>query len=201
MMRLTQLLAAIALCFSLSSQAGEETSVSSPIPANEEAPQGGEFTLESAHGAVSLSDFRGKVVVLNFGYAGCPDVCPVALSYMSRSIDRLSEAERQRVQGIFVSLDPARDTPKYLEEYTRYFNDRIMGLTASDAVVAEVAARYGVNYYTVEVEGSPLGYSVNHSAATYLISQDGTLRFLFPHATSAVTVSKAMQYLLHEQNN
>ena len=182
-------------------RAGEEPTITSPIPANDEAPEGGDFTLDSARGAVSLSDFRGKVVVLNFGYAGCPDVCPVALSYMSRAIDRLSEAEQQRVQGVFVSLDPARDTPKYLEEYTHYFNERIMGLTASEAVVAEVAARYGVNYYTVEVEGSPLGYSVNHSAATYLISQDGTLRFLFPHATPAATVSEAMQYLLNEQQD
>lgn len=195
---LLRLAAALLLLSSLSLSAGEEATA---IPDTEEAPEGGEFTLDSAHGAISLSDFRGKVVVLTFGYAGCPDVCPVALSYMSRSINQLSEAEQGRVQGLFISLDPARDRPKYLEEYAQYFNERILGATASEAVIAEVASRYGVKFYKVEVEGSPLGYSVNHSAATYLISPDGTLRFLFPHATSAVTVSQAMQYLLNEQKD
>lgn len=166
------------------------------IPPPQEAPPGGDFTLQSAAGAVSLQDLRGKVVLLYFGYASCPDVCPNALSYLAQALNGLNEDELARVQGLFVSVDPKRDTPAELAEYAAYFHPNLIGVTGSQEAIAQVAELYGAQYYEVEVEDSPLGYSVNHSSVTYLITQDGTLRFVFPHGTPPSVVLEAIQYVL-----
>ena len=165
-------------------------------PAIEEAPPGGDFTLQSADGPVSLKDFRGKVVLLYFGYTKCPDVCPTSLSFMTQALNELTEDELAAVQGIFVSVDPRRDSPAALKEYVEYFHPNIVGVTGTEKEVAEVAALYGAQYYEVELEGSAFGYSVNHSAVTYLITPDGTLRFIFPHGTPPQVIVEAIRYVL-----
>jgi len=167
------------------------------LPPTQEAPPGGDFTLQSAEGPVSLHDFRGKVVLLFFGYASCPDVCPNALSYTVQALDGLSEKELARVQGLFVSVDPKRDTPAELAEYVAYFHPNLMGITGTEEAVAQVAGLYGAQYYEAELEGSPLGYVVNHSSVTYLITQDGALRFIFPHGTPPSVVLEAIQHVLN----
>ncbi len=166
------------------------------IPGIEEAPPGGDFTLQSADGPVSLQDFRGKVVLLYFGYTKCPDVCPTSLSYLTQALNDLTEDELKEVQGIFISVDPKRDTPQALKEYVEYFHPNIVGITGSAEEVADVAALYGARYYEVELEGSAFGYSVNHSAVTYLITPDGTLRFIFPHGTPPKVIVEAIRYVL-----
>jgi protein SCO1/2 len=173
------------------------SSQTTQIPPPQEAPSGGDFTLQSAAGPVSLQDFRGKVVLLFFGYASCPDVCPNALSYMVQALDGLSEKELARVQGLFVSVDPRRDTPTELADYVAYFHPNLVGVTGTEEEVAQVAALYGAQYYEAELEGSPLGYVVNHSSVTYLITQDGALRFIFPHGTPPSVVLEAVQYVLN----
>jgi len=166
------------------------------IPAIKDAPPGGDFTLQSADGPVSLKDFRAKVVLLYFGYTKCPDVCPTSLSFLTQALNELSEDELNRVQGIFVSVDPKRDTPDALKEYVGYFHPSLLGVTGSAAEVADVAALYGAQYYEVELEGSAFGYSVNHSAVTYLITPDGALRFIFPHGTPPQVIVEAIRYVL-----
>lgn len=166
---------------------------------SQEAPPGGDFALQSAAGPVSLQDFRGKVVLLYFGYASCPDVCPTALSLMAQALNGLSEKELSQVQGLFVSLDPERDTLERLAEYAPYFHSKLLGVTGTPKQVAEVAGRYGVDYYRVDLEGSALGYAINHTSATYLIGPDGGLRFLFPHQTSASVILEAVRYVLGDR--
>ncbi len=158
-------------------------------------PPGGDFTLRSPRGPVSLHDFRGKVVLLFFGYASCPDVCPTSLAFLTKTLNSLNEKELAQVQPLFVTLDPTRDDAAKLAEYLRFFHPRFIGLTGTEEEIAEVARLYGVKYYRVEMEGSS-DYAINHSAAIYLITQDGTLRFLFPHGTSPALVAKAIRYLL-----
>ncbi len=186
------------LLVSLASVAGESVpqQEKSEVPAIEEAPPGGDFTLRSADGPVSLKDFRGKVVLLYFGYTKCPDVCPTSLSYLTQALNDLSAEELKRVQAIFVSVDPKRDTPEGLKEYVAYFHPNLVGVTGTEKEVAEVAALYGAQYYEVELEGSAFGYSVNHSAVTYLITPDGTLRFIFPHGTPPSVIAEAIRYVL-----
>ncbi len=160
-----------------------------------EPPPGGDFTLRSRQGSVSLHDFRGKVVLLFFGYASCPDICPTSLAFLTKTLNMLKEEELAQVQPLFITLDPARDDAEKLAEYLNFFHPRFIGLTGSEAEIAKVAKLYGVKYYQVEMEGSP-GYAVNHSAAIYLITQEGSLRFLFPHGTSPALIAKAIRYLL-----
>ncbi len=161
-----------------------------------ESPPGGGFTLQSSTGPVSLEDLRGKVVLLYFGYASCPDVCPLDLYNMAAALDDMDDETRARVRGIFVSVDPQRDTAEKLEEYTKFLHPNILGLTADEKTLREVASRYGVQYYRVEIKDSDLPYAVNHSAATYLIDPEGSLRFIFPHGTPSSVLQEASEYTL-----
>ncbi len=144
--------------------------------------KGGDFTLNSSTGAVSLADFRGKVSLIYFGYTMCPDICPTNLSMMANAFRQLSEQELKRVQGIFISVDPQRDTLERLAEYTHYFHPSILGLTATPEVIKEVADRYGVAYQKV-VQDSATNYVVDHTSETYVIDPNGQLVERLPHAT------------------
>lgn len=174
----------------------EDTAVQDEVPETMEAPPGGDFALISYKGPVSLRDFRGKVVMLFFGYTKCPDVCPTSLAFMTAALNGLEEPELKSVQPIFISVDPQRDRPERLKEYVEYFHPDYLGLTGPEEKIAEVSKLYGARYYQVELEGSAFGYSVNHSAAVYLIDQDGTLRFVFPHQTPSSVMLEAIRYLL-----
>lgn len=165
----------------------------------EEAPTGGDFTLQSAHGPVSTKDLRGKVIMLYFGYTKCPDVCPTSLSFMTQALNGLSEAELKQVVGLFVSVDPKRDTLETLDLYVNYFHENYIGVTGTEDEVAAVAKLYGAKYYEVELKNSAFGYSVNHSSVTYLIDKKGELRLIFPHETSPSIMLEGMRYLIQEQ--
>ncbi|MCP4128164.1 MAG: SCO family protein [Gammaproteobacteria bacterium] len=161
-----------------------------------QAPPGGGFTLQSSKGPVSLEDFRGKLVLLYFGYTRCPDICPTSLSLMVQALNGLGEAELERVQPIFISVDPIHDTPESLAEYAEFFHPNMVGLTGSEKAVADTAALYGAKYYEVVLKGAAFGYSVNHSSTIYLITPDGKLRFIFPHATPSSVMLEAIKYVL-----
>lgn len=164
-------------------------SISSELP-------GGDFVLYSSQGKFSLQHLRGKVVLLYFGYTKCPDVCPSSLAFLAQALNELSADEWKSVQAVFISVDPERDTYQALDEYVSYFHPNLMGVTGSESDIAEIAKRYGVQYEKVALEGSNFGYSVNHSAETYLISQEGELRFIFPHQTPPFVILEAIRYLL-----
>ncbi len=159
---------------------------------------GGDFTLASAHGPVSLSDYRGKVVMLFFGYTLCPDVCPTDLARMSTVFEQLSDAEAQRVVGMFVSVDTDRDTPERATKYAAFFHKQIMGLSGSAEAVAAVAKQYYVLYQRVDTEDSALGYTLDHSATTYLIGPQGKVRNLVQHGAGAQEMAEAVRTVLAE---
>ena len=149
-----------------------------------EAPQGGDFTLQGPDGDVSLADYRGQVVLLYFGYTWCPDICPTSLALFSTVMHELTPEELSKVQPIFVSVDPPRDTIERLQEYTEYFHEKLLGVTGSASAVATAAGRYGVAYRAVD-PGPDGNYAVDHSADTYLIDPDGKLVMRLPHGTTA----------------
>lgn len=145
---------------------------------------GGDFILQSAKGPVALSDYRGKIVVLYFGYTYCPDVCPTSLGLLSLALRQLQPDELSEIQTFFISVDPERDTPEKLKVYTQAFHPSITGITATADKIAEVAKRYGVMYMKVDLPGSAMGYAVDHSSRYYVIGRDGMVKKFIEHGTS-----------------
>ena len=144
---------------------------------------GGDFTLESASGPVSLKDYRGKLVLLYFGYTFCPDICPTSLAATAEGLKQLKPEEAARVAMIFISVDPERDTPARLKEYVEFFHPNLVGVTGKPADLAEIAKRYGVFYAKQKVETAGGGYVVDHSSDTYVLGPDGQLLGKIAHAT------------------
>ncbi|MCG8485946.1 MAG: SCO family protein [Chromatiales bacterium] len=159
------------------------------------APQGGDFSFDSYRGEVSLKDFRGSVVLLYFGYTWCPDICPTNLSMISAILDEFPAAERARVQPIFISVDPARDSVQRLKEYVEYFHPSLLGLTGDAATIAEVAEQYGAAYQ-IHAKSGDDNYVVDHTADTYLIGTDGKLAKTLPHGTDLEDLMAAVRELL-----
>jgi protein SCO1/2 len=155
-----------------------------PASLSESKPVGGEFTLQSHKGPVKLSDFRSQVVLIYFGYTWCPDICPTNLGMISLALDALTEVERSQVQVLFISVDPERDGVERLREYGAYFHPKILGITGSPEVVAEVAGRYGASYRKAD-QSSTSEYVVDHTANSYLVNPQGELVEILPHATPA----------------
>lgn len=162
-------------------------------------PTGGDFELSSAQGPWHLSAQRGKVVVLYFGYSACPDICPTNLAIVALALRALSAEELEQVQAVFVSLDPERDTPERLADYVAYFHPGIIGLTGPKEAVAAAASAYGAAYRRVEDPSSAMGYSVDHSAYSYLIGGDGSLLEVIEHATPAEEITALIRRALNEE--
>ncbi|GAB6040760.1 SCO family protein [Endothiovibrio diazotrophicus] len=157
-----------------------------------ETPPGGDFTV----GGFDLATLRGKVVLLYFGYMGCPDICPTSLSDMGRALKSLSPEELAQVQGVFVSVDPARDQPPALEKYAAYFHPAILGRTGSKEEVDRAVGRYGAAYRVVD-HHSAGGYQVDHTANIYVITADGRWVETLPYGTPPEKIAAAARAALN----
>ena len=133
-----------------------------------------DFILTSHMGTkVSLSDYKGKLVIVLFGYTHCPDVCPTQLSDMQKLLEKLGDKAKQ-VQVLFITFDPERDTPKVLKEFLTFFNPTFVGLTGTKKEIAAVAKQYKAQYIKRKSLSRP-GYFFGHSSVVYLIDQEGQL--------------------------
>jgi protein SCO1/2 len=128
---------------------------------------------------VCLSDFKGRIVLMFFGYTHCPDVCPAALQVLSKTMKLLPEDKREKVIVLFISVDPERDTPEKAQKYAEYFYPTFIGLTGSPKDIERVARDYMAFYKKVESE-SKTGYLVDHTAYIYLIDPRGNLKLIYP---------------------
>src|SRR4030095_1794350 len=122
-------------------------------------------------------EYRGKVVILEFGFTFCQEVCPVTLSHLRQSFEKLGGAAAE-VQLVFVPVDPKRDSPERLAEYLRAFNPSFVGATGTPQELQSVRDAYGIMAEEVVSKNAKLGYQVNHSSFIYLIDRDGRLRVL-----------------------
>lgn len=156
-------------------------------------PMGGDFTLNSVNGPVNLSDFKGKLTLVYFGYTYCPDICPTNLGNLSVAYRGLTQQQKDNLQILFVSVDPERDTPERLKQYADYFESGIIGVTGSAQTVAEISQRYGVVYARVDDPNNGTNYAVDHSAFTYVVDQNGVLQEQLPHATSPENFIEVIQ--------
>lgn len=154
---------------------GEQGSNNAPPPL-EGADIGGSFTLENTDGkTVKWSDFDGKYRIVYFGYAYCPDICPTDVQRMTKGLDDFAKQEPERakrVQPIFISVDPERDTPEVIAQFTKAFSDRLIGLTGTPEQIESAAKTFRV-YYSRGEDTPGGGYLVNHTAITYLFDPDG----------------------------
>ena len=158
-------------------------------------PAGGDFTLTSADGPVSLADFRGRVVVVYFGYTFCPDICPTSLTLLGEALKQLGADELARVSSVMITLDPERDSAEVLKIYAPFFHPTIVGLSGTPQEIARVAAQYGVRYTKQKADADGL-YSVDHSAYTYLVGADGRLAARLQHGTPPEAIVQALRTLL-----
>ncbi|MCF7821787.1 MAG: SCO family protein [Mariprofundaceae bacterium] len=157
---------------------------------------GGNFTLTGTNGKpVSLSDFNDKIVMIFFGYTHCPDVCPTALSTMEAVKSKLG-SKASRVQNIFISVDPERDTPEKVTAYVGYFGDGNVGLTGTPQEIAKVAAQYRMSYKKIASEGAT-GYLVDHMDFIYLIDTEGRIRALHRSTSSVEKMASDVLSLLN----
>ncbi|MCW8970582.1 MAG: SCO family protein, partial [Rhodospirillales bacterium] len=161
---------------------------------------GGPFTLTDHNGnRVSDTDFRGKFMLIFFGYTYCPDVCPTSLSTISDALESLGE-RANNIQPIFISVDPLRDTPAHLKEYVGYFDPRIIGLTGTEDEVAAVAKAYRAYYAKVREEGAdPNDYLIDHTAIVYLVDPKGRFTQHFPHGYAVDKMAARLAKHLEEE--
>jgi len=147
---------------------------------------GGPFELVDQDGRTRTdTDFRGRFMLVFFGYTFCPDICPLDLSVMADALDRLGP-KGELVQPVFVSIDPARDTPAVLKDYVGLFHPRLVGLTGGEPQVRAVARAYRVHRRKVVTDaGRPDDYLVDHGSLAYLMGPDGGFLTLVPHGTDA----------------
>lgn len=158
----------------------------------QQAAIGGPFTLVGGDGqTVTDQDFRGKWMLIYFGYTFCPDVCPTSLSVVAAALDKLDPAQAEKVVPILISVDPARDTPAVVKDYAHAFHPRMVGLTGSQEQVSAVMKLFKV-YAARAKGGDEETYTVDHSSILYLMGPDGSFVSHFAHGVTASDLAAAL---------
>lgn len=158
-----------------------------------------DFRLTDHNGKVrTLADFKGKAVVVFFGYTQCPDVCPTTMAEMATVMKELGP-QADRVQVLFVTVDPERDTPELLSKYVPAFDPRFLGLTGDQAAVDKVAKDFKVFYQKVQGK-EPGSYTMDHTAGSYVFDPQGRIRLFVRHGQGAEPIAHDLKLLLSEQN-
>jgi protein SCO1 len=159
---------------------------------------GGPFKLIDQHGkTVTDRDFRGRHMLIFFGFTHCPDICPAELQVISQSLDALG-ADADKVVPIFVTVDPERDTPEVMGEYVKNFGTRFVGLTGSPEAIAEAAKAYRVAFSQFEYkrQDGEYSYSVDHTTLAYLMSPEGEYVTHFNYGTPADKMTETLRRYL-----
>ncbi len=151
------------------------------------------FSLVDHQGrAVTENTYRGKWLLVFFGYTSCPDICPLTLYDIALAMKALDE-DGDRVQPIFVSVDPERDTVDVLAKYIPSFGPSIVGLTGEPEQVKQTAQSFRVYYEKVAIPGNPEAYTMDHQSYIYLIRPDGEFETVFPHGMSVDRMVTALR--------
>lgn len=166
------------------------TVINPPLPVTD-------FSLQTANEEVfRLSEQKGKVVLLFFGYTSCPDVCPVTLATFKQVNDNLGE-DAQKVRFVMITADPDRDTPDKVAEYAARFNPEFIGLSGDMTALASIWKELGV-FVEKQESGSAAGYLVSHTASVYVLNQSGSLFMTFPYGTTATEIADDIRQILKD---
>ena len=161
-------------------------------------PIGGPFALIDHEGRRRTdADFRGKLMVIYFGYITCPDICPADLTSIALALDQLGDAA-DAVQPVFITLDPERDTPAHLAEYVKAFHPRLLGLTGTPDEIRKIATAYKA-YYVKAGNAGGADYAVDHTAFIYLIGRDGQYLGFLPPSTTPERLRDVIGQMLSHQ--
>jgi protein SCO1/2 len=171
-------------------------SITIPVkPRSAMVKEGSDFALTDENGrSFRLSQLRGKMVLLFFGYTHCPDACPTTMTKIARAA-KLLGTDADRIVTLFVSVDPGRDTPDVLKHYLEYFHLNSLGLTGTKAEIDAVVKKYGARY-EIEQSDSAAGYHVDHSTDLYLLDQEGELVKTFDYNADTQTIVDGVRPLL-----
>lgn len=153
-----------------------------------------DFTLQSVNGPVSLSDFRGKVVVLYFGYTSCPDVCPTTLAHLRQALNDLGQ-KASEVQVILVAVDWQKDTPERVASYLSAFRPDFVGLSGTEAQINAVTKDFGI-FYQINPPDENGYYTVDHTATTLVLNREGGLMLTWPYGLTADELLEDLKVVL-----
>ena len=157
---------------------------------------GGPCTLTDQNGKTDTDqDFRGRFMLVFFGFTHCPDICPAELQVMAASLDALGPKAAD-VVPIFVTLDPERDTPSVMADYVKNFGSRFVGLTGSPEAVAAAAKAYRIAYSKFQEDAASSNYSIDHSALVYLMGRDGEYIAHFAYGTPVDKMTETLRRYL-----
>ncbi|HND47198.1 MAG: SCO family protein [Chloroflexota bacterium] len=166
------------------------TVINPPLPVTD-------FSLQTANEEVfRLSEQKGKIVLLFFGYTSCPDVCPVTLATFKQVNDNLGE-DAQKVRFVMITADPDRDTPDKVAEYAARFNPEFIGLSGDMTALASIWKELGV-FVEKQESDSAAGYLVSHTASVYVLNQSGSLFMTFPYGTTATEIADDIRQILKD---
>ena len=153
-----------------------------------------DFTLSADSGPLRLSDLRGRLVVIYFGYTFCPDICPATLSKINKALDRLGK-DADRVAVVMVTVDPERDTAEKLGAYVRKFNPEFIGLSGTPDEIAAAAKEFGIFYEKKEVSTSAK-YLVDHTASVLVLDAEGRISLIWPYEIEAAQMASDLRVML-----
>ena len=166
------------------------TTISPPLPVTD-------FALQTANEEVfRLSEQKGKLILLFFGYTSCPDVCPVTLATFKQVYDDLG-VDAQLVRFVMITADPDRDTPERVAEYAAQFNPEFIGLSGDLVVLEQIWKELGV-FVEKQESNSAAGYLVSHTASVYVLDQQGGLFMTFPYGTNATEIADDIRQILKD---
>ena len=143
----------------------------------------------------NFEEFRGKVLIVLFGYTSCPDICPGTLRKYASLMRTLRNQESEKIQVLFITVDPERDTPAHTDTYVKWFNKSFIGLSGNTQQIADVAQQFKVIYSKQAVEGG-MGYVIDHSAGAYVIDPKGLLRLTFAENALLEPIAADLRVLL-----
>lgn len=167
-----------------------------PVQSSGTALIGGPFSLTGTDGKIVTDrDFRGRYMLIFFGFTHCPDICPAQLQVIARALDQLGD-KAKKVVPIFITVDPERDRPAAMAEYVKSFGPNFVGLTGSPEAIAAAAKAYRVAYSKVENKDSAGDYTVDHSALVYLMDREGRYVTHFAYGTSAQEIAEKLGPLI-----
>jgi len=151
---------------------------------------GGPFTLAGENGPVTDKDFRGKWMLVYFGYTHCPDACPTTLNDMATMLDKMPKADRARVVPIFITVDPDRDTPAIISDYAKAFGPEFVGLSGTQAQITAAEREYRVYAQKHPLKGQD--YAMDHSSVIYIMKPDGDFSSVITDAASPADMAQRL---------
>ncbi len=155
-----------------------------------------DFELARTDGsAFRLSELRGKVVVVYFGYTSCPDVCPATLYDLRRALEQLGD-QAQDVEVVFITIDPAVDTPEKIEQYLGYFNPTFIGLTGTPEQLRTAQDIFGVRVLRADEGQTIPGYAITHTTSMFVIDREGYLKLRMHHQTDVELLARDLRYVI-----